>query len=77
MQQKVGVVIGKDYPEPIVDHKTISKSNMGRMKEAYDAHKATEQDGAAPAAPAPAKGSRRKDVSSSTTTTSSSKRRKT
>jgi cryptochrome len=76
MQQKLGVVIGKDYPEPIVDHKTISKSNMGRMKEAYDAHKAAEQDGPVPAAPAPANGSRR-NASSSTTKTSSSKRRKT
>lgn len=34
------MIIGKDYPEPIVDHKSVSKSNMGRMKEAYDAHKA-------------------------------------
>jgi cryptochrome len=38
IQQKCGVVIGETYPHPIVDHKTISKSNMGRMKEAYDAH---------------------------------------
>jgi cryptochrome len=40
VQQAAGVIIGKDYPNPIVDHKSISKSNMGRMKEAYDAHKA-------------------------------------
>ncbi len=40
VQQKAGVIIGKDYPEPICDHKTISKSNMGRMKLAYDEHKA-------------------------------------
>jgi len=40
VQQGCGVIIGKDYPEPIVDHKIISKSNMGRMKEAYDAAKA-------------------------------------
>jgi len=39
VQKKCGVIIGKDYPHPIVDHKTISKANMGRMKEAYDAHK--------------------------------------
>ena len=71
MQQKLGVVIGKDYPEPIVEHKTISKSNMGRMKEAYDAHKAAQQGGAVTAARvAPAK-------SSSSSKTSSSKRRKT
>jgi cryptochrome len=49
IQQQCGVVIGKDYPEPIVDHKTISKSNMARMKAAYNAHKAVE------AATAPAK----------------------
>ncbi len=42
IQQQCGVLIGKDYPEPIVDHKTISKSNMARMKAAYDAHKAAE-----------------------------------
>jgi cryptochrome len=70
MQQKLGVVIGKDYPEPIVDHKIISKSNMGRMKEAYDAHKA----GAVPASKA--NGSSR-TAGSSDTGTSSSKRRKT
>lgn len=76
MQQKLGVVIGKDYPEPIVDHKTISKSNMGRMKEAYDAHKAGLQDGSVPAAPAaPVNASSRK--ASSNPKTSSSKRRKT
>lgn len=40
VQQGCGVIIGKDYPEPIVDHKVISKSNMARMKEAYDAAKA-------------------------------------
>ena len=43
MQQKAGVIIGKDYPKPIVDHQIISKSNMGRMKQAYDAHTATEE----------------------------------
>jgi len=32
IQKSCGVVIGKDYPEPIVDHTTISKSNMERMK---------------------------------------------
>lgn len=40
VQRKAGVIIGVDYPEPIVEHKTISKSNMGRMKQAYDEHKA-------------------------------------
>jgi cryptochrome len=40
IQKQCGVVIGEDYPEPIVDHKIISKSNMARMKAAYDAQKA-------------------------------------
>jgi len=39
VQKKCGVIVGDNYPHPIVDHKTISKSNMSRMKEAYDAHK--------------------------------------
>jgi len=40
VQEQCGVIIGKDYPEPVVEHKSISKSNMARMKAAYDAHKA-------------------------------------
>jgi len=40
IQKKCGVIVGENYPDPIVDHKVISKSNMSRMKEAYDAHKA-------------------------------------
>jgi len=47
VQKKAGVIIGKDYPEPIVDHKIISKSNMGRMKAAYNEHKAQEAVAAA------------------------------
>jgi cryptochrome len=39
VQRKCGVIVGKDYPYPIVDHQVISKSNMSRMKEAYDAQK--------------------------------------
>ena len=39
LQKKCGVVIGRDYPYPVVDHKTVSKENMSRMKEAYDAQK--------------------------------------
>jgi cryptochrome len=42
VQQEAGVIVGKNYPEPIVDHKIISKSNMGRMKQAYNEHKAAE-----------------------------------
>jgi FAD binding domain of DNA photolyase len=39
VQRKCGVVIGETYPHPIVDHKVICKSNMGRMQGAYDAQK--------------------------------------
>lgn len=39
LQEKCGVIIGKNYPYPIVDHTIISKGNMGRMKEAYDSQK--------------------------------------
>mmetsp|Transcript_15839 Transcript_15839/g.29886 ORF Transcript_15839/g.29886 Transcript_15839/m.29886 type:complete len:565 (-) Transcript_15839:8-1702(-) len=49
VQQKCGVIIGNDYPEPIVDHMEISKSNMGRMKAAYDAQKAMEVEAASSA----------------------------
>ena len=40
VQQAAGCVIGKDYPKRIVDHQTVVKENMGKMKEAYDKHKA-------------------------------------
>ena len=40
VQRKCGVIIGENYPHPLVDHKEMSKSNMGRMKQAYDAHNA-------------------------------------
>ena len=36
VQKAAGCVIGVDYPKPIVDHATVSKANMGRMKAAYD-----------------------------------------
>lgn len=39
VQEKCGVVIGTDYPKPIVDHKIVSKENMNKMKIAYDEHK--------------------------------------
>ena len=39
-QKAWGCVIGKDYPSPICDHATVSKQNMGRLKDAYDAMKA-------------------------------------
>ena len=39
---KAGVKLGENYPRPIVDHAVVSKANMARMKEAYDAHKEAE-----------------------------------
>lgn len=39
VQKAAGCIIGKDYPEPIVDHKVASKANMAKMKLAYAAHK--------------------------------------
>lgn len=42
--EKAGVKLGKDYPRPIVDHAVVSKENMNRMKQAYDAHKQREAD---------------------------------
>lgn len=35
VQERVGCIIGKDYPKPMVDHSEISKINIGRMKESY------------------------------------------
>jgi hypothetical protein len=42
VQKQCGVVIGENYPYPIVEHTEMSKANMSRMKEAYDAQKAGE-----------------------------------
>ncbi|KAL7564131.1 hypothetical protein ACA910_021106 [Epithemia clementina (nom. ined.)] len=44
VQKKCGVIIGRDYPMPIVDHSVISKANMGRMKEAYEEQSQREQE---------------------------------
>eukprot|EP00943_MAST-04B_sp_MAST-4B-sp1_P009965 g9965.t1 len=35
VQRTAGCIIGKDYPYPIVDHKIVSKRNMGWMADAY------------------------------------------
>jgi cryptochrome len=35
VQEACGCIIGRDYPEPIVDHSVVSKENMSRMKQAY------------------------------------------
>jgi cryptochrome len=36
VQKSAGVIIGKDYPMPIVDHAIVSKENMGKMSYAYE-----------------------------------------
>ena len=43
IQKRAGVVIGKDYPEPIVEHSTVSKDNMSLMADAYERHKQREK----------------------------------
>ena len=35
VQKQAGCIIGVDYPSPIVEHETISKQNMEKMKAAY------------------------------------------
>lgn len=47
VQKKANCIIGKDYPNPIVDHKEISKTNIGRMKEAYDLNRKGDTSSAA------------------------------
>lgn len=42
MQKEAGCIIGKDYPKPIVEHKTVSQENMNKIKAAYDEHKRKE-----------------------------------
>ena len=39
VQEQAGCIVGVDYPEPIVDHKVVSKRNMVWMKEAYARHR--------------------------------------
>jgi cryptochrome len=39
VQRKAGVIIGVDYPQPIVDHAVVSKQNMTKLSDAYAAHK--------------------------------------
>nr|AQX17843.1 putative photolyase-cryptochrome [Lampea lactea] len=40
VQEAAGCIIGQDYPRPIVEHKTVSQANMGKLKKAYDKNKA-------------------------------------
>jgi len=35
VQKRCGCVIGKDYPEPIVEHMKVSTENISRMKKVY------------------------------------------
>ena len=39
VQQKAKCIIGTDYPQPIVDHKTTSKANLDNFKKALDANR--------------------------------------
>merc|ERR1712166_1409250 len=45
IQKEAGCIIGVDYPEPIVEHKIVSKRNMMWMKEAYAKHNANKNAG--------------------------------
>lgn len=45
VQEKAKCIIGKDYPDRIIeDHTATSKENMNRIKEAYDKHKQEQQE---------------------------------
>lgn len=39
VQKKAGVLVGKDYPKPVVDHSVESKENMSKISYAYDLFK--------------------------------------
>ncbi|KAG8463402.1 hypothetical protein KFE25_004913 [Diacronema lutheri] len=43
-QNKAGCRVGVDYPKPIVQHDVASKENMGKLAEAYKAHKESHAD---------------------------------
>lgn len=46
VQLSSGIVIGVDFPTPIVDHRIVSQLNMAKMKEAYQKQKEAQSDGA-------------------------------
>eukprot|EP00283_Hemiselmis_rufescens_P020428 CAMPEP_0173453714 /NCGR_PEP_ID=MMETSP1357-20121228/51137_1 /TAXON_ID=77926 /ORGANISM="Hemiselmis rufescens, Strain PCC563" /LENGTH=534 /DNA_ID=CAMNT_0014420687 /DNA_START=123 /DNA_END=1727 /DNA_ORIENTATION=+ len=48
-QRQAGVELGKTYPKRIVVHETISKENMGKMNDAYSAHKRKQEEAASDA----------------------------
>ena len=54
VQEAAGVVIGRDYPPPVVDHAVASKHNVEALSRAYAAHREGAQAAAAIAALAPA-----------------------
>ena len=39
VQRKANCIVGKDYPNRVVIHEEVSKTNMAKMKAAYDARK--------------------------------------
>ena len=39
IQKEAKCIVGVDYPKPIVDHATIHKQNMAKMKQAYEKNK--------------------------------------
>lgn len=41
---QAGCRVGVDYPKPIVQHDVASKENMGKLAEAYKAHKESHAD---------------------------------
>mmetsp|Transcript_22320 Transcript_22320/g.24905 ORF Transcript_22320/g.24905 Transcript_22320/m.24905 type:complete len:122 (+) Transcript_22320:39-404(+) len=41
VQQRAKCIIGKDYPEPIVDHSVASKENKEKMKAAFASAKSS------------------------------------
>ncbi|EGD83498.1 DNA photolyase [Salpingoeca rosetta] len=43
VQRSCGCIIGKDYPEPIVDHAEVSAANKARIRACYDALKQAEK----------------------------------
>ena len=48
VQEQANCIIGRDYPAPIVNHATVSKQCIARVKAAYDAEKAGQNPSASP-----------------------------
>ena len=57
---KAGVTLGKTYPRPIVDHKTQSKANIERFKQAQRAAKEASSSKKRKGPPVPAKSKKSK-----------------